>query len=114
MTSSVSQLTLTHHHLSKEMPMDKQLFAIAGVDHFGKHTFIKRDWLSKDLVTTTSPIDSIYIGSNDDITTLIQECRTQFDTSELVNYIPYAVKSNVTHLDFIDQYGKLGGSYSVH
>lgn len=94
--------------------MEKQLFAVAAVDSHGKHTFIKRDWISNNLITSLNPTDSIYIGSQLDIDRFIDECKTTIAVNESVNYIPYTVQSNVTHLDFIDVHGNHGGTYTVH
>lgn len=94
--------------------MTPHLFAIAGVDAHGKHTFIKRDPFSKGLTTAYNPADAVYVGRDQDIDKLINECERTFDVSQSINYIPYTVKSNITSIELFDSHNIKRGEYTVH
>lgn len=93
--------------------MERQLFAIAGVDALGKHTFFTHCPFLKDTIQT-HPSKAVRIGTKDDINRIIQKYRTELSYGSSVDFIPYTVKSNITELEFYNETNELKGTYTIH
>lgn len=89
------------------------LFAIAGVDAIGKHTFFKHCPIQDRFITTT-PDQAVLIGNDEDASKLINRYQKELVTDWPVNYIRYNVKSNLTNLEFWDETDTLQGKVSIH
>lgn len=95
--------------------MSKQLFTVGAVDHIGKHVFIKGFESHHGLQPVYgSPVDAVYIGTQDDIDRFIDRCRNELATDGHVEYIPYIVKSDFTNIELYDGNDHKVGTFTKH